>query len=124
MPLKIFCYRSIIDSIKDLVKRPGILEIFSKWKLHQIPEGVMSDVYDGEMWKSFLFTADQKELLSSKYTLGLLLNADWFQPYKHVTYSTGAMYISILNFPRQLRYCHGNTFVIGSYLGHMNQSYT
>lgn len=113
VPLKVFCYNSIIDTIKDLVQRPGILDIFSEWKLRKIPEGVMCDIYDGELWKSFLYTADQEELLSSRYTLGLLLNVDWFQPYKHVQYSTGAIYISFLNFPRSLRYCNGNTFVVG-----------
>ena len=38
------------------------------------------------------------------YSLGLLINVDWFNLYKHVEYSVGAMYVAILNFPRHLRY--------------------
>ena len=38
---------------------------------------------------------------------------DWFQPYKHIEYSVGAIYITILNFPRQLRYRQENSIVVG-----------
>lgn len=78
------------------------------------------------MWKSFLYTSDKQELLLSRYTLGLILNVDWFNPYKHIQYSVGAIYILILNFPRPLRYLSGNTIVVGEIPGpeepklHMN----
>ena len=38
-------------------------------------------------------------------TLGLLLNADWFQLYKqvHVAYSVGVIYAVIVNLPRSFR---------------------
>ena len=64
-----------------------------------IPNGVMTDIYDGSVWQSFK-TLNGQEFLSSRYSRGLLLNVDWFNPYKHVEYSVGALYISILNFPR------------------------
>lgn len=54
-----------------------------------------------------------QEFLSSKYSLGLLLNVDWFNPYKHVEYSVGAIYTSILNFPRRLRYQKENMILVG-----------
>lgn len=111
-PLKIFCYQSIIGSIADLVQQPGMLEIFNHWKNRQIPGGVMSDVYDAAVWKSFL-SVDGEDLLANGYTLGLLINVDWFQPYKHVSYSVGAIYVSILNFPRQMRNRRENIIVIG-----------
>ena len=102
--IKVFCYRSLIASIKDDVQQPGYLDLFSHWKTRtEIPAGVMSEIYDGEVWKSFQ-TVDGQEFLSSRYSLGLLLNVDWFNPYKHVEYFVGAMYIAILNFPRQIRY--------------------
>ena len=51
----------------------------------------------------------EEELLSNRYTLGLLINVDWFQPYKHIEYSVGAIYITILNFP----HLQENSIVVG-----------
>ena len=36
---------------------------------------------------------------------------DWFQPFKHVTYSVGAVYLS--NLPRNLRYKRENIILCG-----------
>ena len=33
-----------------------------------------------------------------------MINVDWFQPHKHLSYSVGAIYLSVLNLPRVLRY--------------------
>ena len=38
---------------------------------------------------------------------------DWFQPYKHVTDSVGAIYLSVLNLPRNLRYKPENIILVG-----------
>ena len=45
--------------------------------------GVMADVYDGVVWNSFL-TVDGKDFFNSRYSIGLMINVDWFQPYKHM----------------------------------------
>lgn len=42
-----------------------------------------------------------------------MLNVDWFQPYKHSTYSLGVIYLVILNFPRNIRYKLENSIIIG-----------
>ena len=89
-----------------------MLDILNKWKNRALPSGVMADIYDGSVWKSFL-TIDGNEFLSRRYTFGLLINVDWFQPYAHVQYSVGAIYLAILNFPRQLRYRRENMVLIG-----------
>ena len=52
------------------------------------------------------------EFFSNMYSLGLLLNVDWFNPFKHVEYSVGSMYLAI-NFPRQLRYRKENMIQLG-----------
>ena len=54
-----------------------------------------------------------QDILSSKYSLGLILYVDWFKPYKHVEYSVGAIYIAVLNYPRQLRYKRENIILVG-----------
>ena len=42
-----------------------------------------------------------------------LINVDWFQPYKHVQYSVGAVYLAVLNFPGRLRYRQQNMIFVG-----------
>ena len=84
-PIKVFCYKSIIESIGELVQRPGMLDLLNHWKSRTIPNGDMADVYDGLVWKSFL-TVDGKDFLKSRYSIGLLISVDWFQPYKHVVW--------------------------------------
>ena len=112
LPLKVFCNQSLVQSIKQLVLQPGMLDQLNQWKARSIPCGVMADIYDRSVWKSFL-TVNGKEFLLSRYGFGLLINVDWFQPYKHVQYSVGAIYIAILNFPRHLRYRRENMILIG-----------
>ena len=112
LPLKVFCNQSLVQSIKQLVLQPGMLDLLNQWKARSISCGVMADIYDGSVWKSFL-TVNGKEFLLSRYGFGLLINVDWFQPYKHVQCSVGAIYIAILNFPRHLRYRRENMILIG-----------
>lgn len=56
-PLKLFCYPSIIQSFRQLVQQPGMLDILKNSALHS---GVMADINDGSVWKSFL-TIEGKE---------------------------------------------------------------
>lgn len=46
-PLKLFCYRSLIQSLKEFVERPGIVDLIGHWKQRKIPNGVLADIYDG-----------------------------------------------------------------------------
>ena len=43
-----------------------------------------------------------KPFLDNPYTFAFSLNVDWFQPFKHVTDSVGAIYLSVLNLPLTL----------------------
>ena len=56
---------------------------------------------------------DGKEFLGSRYALGLLINIDWFQPFKHVQYRVGTIYVSVFNFPCHLRYRRENMILVG-----------
>jgi len=55
------------------------------------------------VWKKFL-NYESKPFLSEDNSFAFMLNLEWFQPHKHVQYSIGLMYLSILNLPRALRY--------------------
>lgn len=41
------------------------------------------------------------------------MNVDWFQPFSHVSDSIGALYLVILNLPRQERYKKENMILVG-----------
>ena len=51
--------------------------------------------------------------LASPHSYALILNLDWFQPYKHLTYSVGVLYLSVLNLPSHLRYSKAYTILVG-----------
>ena len=42
-----------------------------------------------------------------------MINIDWFQPYKHVQYSVGAIYLIVLNLSCNLRYRKENMILVG-----------
>lgn len=42
-----------------------------------------------------------------------MLNIDWFKPCKHVEYSIGAIYLTIMNLPRNVRFKQENVLLVG-----------
>lgn len=51
--------------------------------------------------------------MSNPHTYGLILNLDWFQPYKHISYKVGVLYLSVLNLPCHMRYKNSFTILVG-----------
>ena len=47
------------------------------------------------------------------FTYGLMLNLDWFKPCKHTEYSLGALYLTVMNLPRRVRFRQENVLLIG-----------
>lgn len=68
-----------------------------------------TDVYDGEKWSEQLPWLNEP----GHTNLQLQFNIDWFNPYNHGVYSFGAIYLSILNLPRHIRYDEENILMIG-----------
>ena len=109
-PLKTFCYNNLLEALKIMIKRPNFLKTCNDWKRRMSRSDYMTDVYDGEIWQHFF--GDDGEFPSENY-LGFLLNVDWFQPYQRRSTSIGAMYLTCLNLPRELRYKRCNIVVLG-----------
>ena len=42
-----------------------------------------------------------------------MLNIDWFKPCKHTEYSIGAIYLTLMNLPRSIRFRQENVMLIG-----------
>ena len=111
-PFMVYCYQSIITALKEHLTLPNFLINCEQWRNRVIPSGMLGDIYDGRVWKEFA-SVNGGQFLSEPYNFAFSLNVDWFQPFKHVTNSVGAIYISILNLPRNLRYKAENIILCG-----------
>ena len=112
--LKTYCYKSIIDSLESLLKRPGMEEDCEKWRTRTIREELYADVYDGKIWKQFGNWKGSKPFLNLPRSFGLMMNVDWFQPFKHRNdFSVGVIYMVLMNLPRSSRFKRENVILVG-----------
>ena len=110
-PFKVYCYNSLITTLKELLLKPEFFSECKKWKTLHNSE-MLSDVYDGKLWKEFE-NVNGEPFLRDNLALGFTLNIDWYQPYKLTTSSVGVIFLSIMNLPRSIRYKRGNIILIG-----------
>ncbi len=97
---KTYCYMSIIDSLEEILKRPNMLAYCEEWRKMEHKDNVISDVYDGDMWKHFQYDTEGLPFLAAPNNFLLMLNCDWFQPFTHTQFSVGVLYIATKNVPR------------------------
>ena len=57
-PIKTYCYCPITDSLSEILGRNGFLEKCELWRTRDISNGILTYVYDGAVWKSFLTTRE------------------------------------------------------------------
>ena len=70
-PLKVFCYGNLLASLQRLLLRPGFAtSCESTRNICNETTGILSDLYNGQVWKEFL-TIDGVEFLSAAYCYGL-----------------------------------------------------
>lgn len=74
------------------------------------PSDVLSDVQDGRVWKEL----ESTNFFSTKYNVGLMLNVDWFQPFKRSQYKVAAIMLTVLNLPRVERFKKKWTIIAGN----------
>ena len=111
-PVSLFCYNSIIKGLENFFKRDGFYELCQHWRHLPTSGDVLHDIYDGRVWKDFQ-VQDGLPLLKSPSTIGLMLNLDFFQPFKHTAYSVGAIYLGVMNLPREKRFLSENILLVG-----------
>lgn len=111
-PFLTYCYMGLETSLQKLLLRKGFFQLSELWRNRVVSDCELKDVYDGRVWKEFI-NYKGTPFFSKPLSLGLMINVDWFQPYKHVQYSVGAIYISILNLPRCERNKTNNVILIG-----------
>lgn len=111
-PLITYCYIDLQTSLEHILSDADFALKCGHWKSRNVPVDSLEDVYDGRVWKSFLQNGD-KAFLNGDNSYAFMINIDWFQPYKHLTYSVGAIYLTIFNLPRSLRYKLENICLVG-----------
>lgn len=111
-PHSVYCYNSIKSSIERLFSKANFLTLCEHWRKRPVVREVLSDIYDGHLWKEFQ-TVSGQPFLAAPYNLAFSLNIDWFQPYKLTQCSVGVIYLTILNLPRSVRNNRQNVLLAG-----------
>ena len=99
-------------SLQSLLQNNNLINKCERWRDGTIPDGMLADVYDGQVWKDFQVYKG-RPFLSMPHNIGLLFNCDWFQSFKHSQYSVGVLYLIILNLPRSIRFKPENVIIAG-----------
>lgn len=117
-PKLLFPLPNLKTQITSLYQRPDFEEQLIKWTNRHVNSGMMTDVYDGEIWKNFPSQMDNSESRfftteTADSNLGIMINLDWFQPFESTPYSCGAIYGVICNLPRNVRFNKENILTLG-----------
>jgi len=110
-PFLTYCYVDLKTSCQ-IVSRPRFVEHCEQWRNRSTSDDLLATVFDGKIWKDFL-QYEGTRFLSNPHIYVLILNLDWFQPYKYISYSVGVLYLSVLNFPCHMRYKNSFTILVG-----------
>ena len=108
----IYAYQPLKKSLQRLLMRQGFTEKLEHWRNRESVPGMMCDVYDGQVWKDFN-SPKYGDFLKNRRAIGVMLNMDFFQPYKHVRLSYGVLYLSLMNLPRSERFKQENILLLG-----------
>lgn len=112
-PRLLFPVCSLISSLQVLLACPGFAELCEEWRIgHVTNSDQLNDVFDGNIWNDFVDERG-RPFFSEHFTIGLMLNVDWFNPFVYNTYSCGVMFLSIMNLPRAIRYKRENIILLG-----------
>ena len=95
--------------MQDLLERKEFTK--SLFKTKRTHPTKIADFYDGKFYKSFK-DSNGEWYFKDKRNIGLVLNFDFFNPFKRVKYSLGVLYAIIVNLPREERLKWKNVLVI------------
>ena len=111
MPLMTYCYINLKTSMQHLLNNADFFTSCGK-ELTQDQTMYCTVWMMEEYGKNFWWVTAHCFSMNHKIIYALLLNLDWFQPYKHLTYSVGVIYITVLNFPSHQRHLKCNTSLV------------
>jgi hypothetical protein len=114
IPRMLYPKPTIKQQLSILYRRSNFEKMLDQSGTRNYDSNIYADIYDGKVWNSFPFDGSKffsPETATSN--LGLLINLDWFQPFKYTQHSTGAIYASICNLPRAERNKPENIIYLG-----------
>src|SRR5439155_4350437 len=115
-PKMVYPLPSLKAQIIAMYQRPGFESLLEKWTNRDEEAGLYTDIYDGEIWKTFPSSTDNSAQFFTPDTadshLEIMINLDWFQPFDSASYSTGAIYGMICNLPRKVRFKKENMLIL------------
>ena len=111
-PRKMYCMKPIKQWLIEFLDRPTFYDDCEKWRNRNDEVGYYRDMYDGRVWKGFMKYKGQP-FLEEPGRYGIIMNVDWYQCFKHSSYSVGVIYACIINLPREIRYRKENVMVLG-----------
>lgn len=141
-PILMVPYLGIKAAIQELMLEHGFQEKIEDWRRFydkhskRFETDLIPDVYHGLRWEQLQFVnTDQQPwdeirdvgtpklpLLARRGTLALALNTDNFQPFADGSYSMGAVYVTILNLPREERNLQRNMILVALLPGPQHSS--
>ena len=114
-PKLLFPLPNLRLQINSLYQRSEFKQQLRKWTNRHVDNGMLADIYDGEIWKNFPDTSDVPYFTpeTADSHLGIMINLNWFQPFESSVYSCGAIYGVICNLPREVRFKKKNILTLG-----------
>ena len=104
--LKVYSYKSVKESLYDILSRPGILDKCEEWRARNVPVGSMFDACDGKVWSDFMI-CNGRNFLVEKSNHEIVA---WFQPFK---WTELCWYDLLQNLPRSMCYKIENIIIVG-----------
>ena len=93
-PKKVAVFHSLFSSLKTFLNSENFRERCERWR-KQLKEretdGELRDIYDGKVWEEFQ-NVNGKPFQSQEDNFAIMLNVDWFNPFKHSPGFVGAFY--------------------------------
>ena len=114
-PFKTFTFILPSAWLKKMFQNKQFLGFLDSHLERHAQGGVLEDVWDGRIWNEFMSdpTDHTRPFLNNKNNLGLLINVDWFKPFKRSEYKVAALMLTVLNLPRQERFHKKWTMIVG-----------
>ena len=82
-------------------------------------DDIITDFQDGQIWREF----SDANFFDCKYNIGLMLNVDWFRPFKRSEYKVAGIMLTVLNLPREERFKKKWTILAGTFFSYNNSSF-
>lgn len=109
-PFKTYCYQSLKISLQRLLQRQDVRKALGR-SIGRHKEAFF-DIYDGRVWQQFKDPHGELYFVDKRNLAGMF-NIDWFQPFEGSQHSLGAMYMVLLNLPREMRFKKENVLLVG-----------